>query len=154
MFTCLSSKTSRSSSKYCHIFDSDAACFRFQKNTGILAISATALPLTSRELVSQIADCSRSQIYNIFFIFEVNKTFPVNYLPIYWKCQTFLAFLTLCLQGNFSCFFCHLLIFLFFFLPKNYSRNTIRVSNRFDSYQARQNVGPDLDPNCLQFCQA
>ena len=28
--------------------------------------------------------------------------------------------------------------------------NTIQVSNSLDPDQARQNVGPDLDPNCLQ----
>ena len=28
--------------------------------------------------------------------------------------------------------------------------NTIRVSSSFDPDQARQNVGPDLDSNCLQ----
>ena len=33
---------------------------------------------------------------------------------------------------------------------KNSFRNTIRVSNSLDSDQERQNVGPDLDPNCLQ----
>ena len=34
--------------------------------------------------------------------------------------------------------------------PKNSFRNTIRVPNSMDPDQARQNVGPDLDPNCLQ----
>ena len=29
-------------------------------------------------------------------------------------------------------------------------RNTIRVSNSLDPDQARQNVRPDLGPNCLQ----
>ena len=29
-------------------------------------------------------------------------------------------------------------------------RNTIRVSNGLDPDQDRQNVGPDLGPNCLQ----
>ena len=33
---------------------------------------------------------------------------------------------------------------------KNSFRNTIRVSNSLDPDQARQNVGPDLGPNCLQ----
>ena len=33
---------------------------------------------------------------------------------------------------------------------KNYFRNTIRVSNSLDPDQARQYVGPDLGPNCLQ----
>ena len=35
-------------------------------------------------------------------------------------------------------------------LKKNSARNTIRVSNMLDPDQDRQNVGPDLDPNCLQ----
>ena len=33
---------------------------------------------------------------------------------------------------------------------KNSFRNTIRVSNSLDPDLARQNVGPDLGPNCLQ----
>ena len=33
---------------------------------------------------------------------------------------------------------------------KNSFRNTIRVSNSLDPDQARQNVGPDLGPNCMQ----
>ena len=32
----------------------------------------------------------------------------------------------------------------------NSFRNTIRVSNSLDPDQDRQNVGPDLGPNCLQ----
>ena len=40
-------------------------------------------------------------------------------------------------------------VFKFNFLKKSF-RNTIRVSNSLDPDQARQNVGPDLDPNCLQ----
>ena len=32
----------------------------------------------------------------------------------------------------------------------NSFRNTIRVSNSIEPDQARHNVGPDLDPNCLQ----
>ena len=32
----------------------------------------------------------------------------------------------------------------------NSFRNTIRVSNSLDPDQARQIVGPDLGPNCLQ----
>ena len=33
---------------------------------------------------------------------------------------------------------------------KNSCRNIIRVSNSLDPDQARQNVGHDLGPNCLQ----
>ena len=33
---------------------------------------------------------------------------------------------------------------------KKYFRNIIRVSNSSDPDQARQSVGPDLDPNCLK----
>ena len=33
---------------------------------------------------------------------------------------------------------------------KNSSRNTIRISNSLDPDQDRQNVCPDLGPNCLQ----
>ena len=41
-----------------------------------------------------------------------------------------------------------------FFFKSTFStesfRNTIRVSNSLDPDQARQNAGPDLNPNCLQ----
>ena len=37
----------------------------------------------------------------------------------------------------------------FFHFPQNF-RNTIRESNSLGPDQARQNVGPDLDRNCLQ----
>ena len=47
---------------------------------------------------------------------------------------------------NFSGFSFHLLITF----SKNHFRNTIRVSNGLDPDQDRQNVGPDLGPNCLQ----
>ena len=33
---------------------------------------------------------------------------------------------------------------------KKIFRNTIRVSNSLDPDQARQNIRPDMDPNCLQ----
>ena len=58
--------------------------------------------------------------------------------------------LTLCMQGNFSCF-CLLLIFLQkLTFSKNSFTNAIRVSNSLDPDQDRQNVGPDLGPNSLQ----
>ena len=46
--------------------------------------------------------------------------------------------------------FCRLLIFFKINFLKNSFRNIIRVSNTLDPDQARQNVGPDLGPNCLQ----
>ena len=51
--------------------------------------------------------------------------------------------LTLCMLGNFSCFFVVCLIFDF---SKNSFRNTIIVSSSLDPDQDR----PDLGPNCLQ----
>ena len=48
---------------------------------------------------------------------------------------------------------------LYFFFLSFYSklyfsinsfRNTLRVSNVLDPYQARRFVGPDMGPNCLQ----
>ena len=57
----------------------------------------------------------------------------------------------LCMLGNFSQFF---VVCCYFFqihlFPRNYFRNTIRVSNSFDQDQAQHSVGPDLGPNCLQ----
>ena len=46
--------------------------------------------------------------------------------------------------------FYHLLIFFKINFFKNIFSNTIRVSNSLDPDQARQNVGPDMGPNCLQ----
>ena len=43
-----------------------------------------------------------------------------------------------------------LLLSLPIFFQNQLFRSTIRVSNRSDSAQAQQNVGPDLGPNCLQ----
>ena len=63
--------------------------------------------------------------------------------------------LTLCMLGNFVCFFLSSLDFFFkinFFKKK--FRNTIRVSNSLDPDQARHFVGPDLGPNCLQTLSA
>ena len=42
------------------------------------------------------------------------------------------------------------LFFLNHFFGKNSFRLSIRVSNWLDPDQDRQNIGPDLDPNCLQ----
>ena len=59
---------------------------------------------------------------------------------------------TLCMLGNFACFFCCLLIFSKSTFSKNSFRNTIRVSNSLDPDQARHFVGPVLGPgpSCLQ----
>ena len=53
----------------------------------------------------------------------------------------------LSMLGNFCC---RLLTFSEVNLFLNSFRNTIRVSNSLDPDQDRQNVGPDLDPDCLQ----
>ena len=45
--------------------------------------------------------------------------------------------------------FCRLLIFSKSTFLKNYTWNTIRVSNSLDPDQAKRNVGPDLGPKCL-----
>ena len=50
----------------------------------------------------------------------------------------------------FSRFCCCLLIFSKKNFLQNYFRNTVQVSNSLDPNQDRQNVGPDLGPNCLQ----
>ena len=75
------------------------------------------------------------------------------------KGQTFfyqaLAHLTLCPWENFHAF---LSSAEFFFskstLSKKCFRNTIRVLSSLNPDQARQNVGPDLGPNCLQILSA
>ena len=43
-----------------------------------------------------------------------------------------------------------LLIFSKIKFSEKIFQNAIRVSNSLDPDQARQNVGPDLGPNCLQ----
>ena len=51
-----------------------------------------------------------------------------------------------------------LLFFSIFFSKSNFSknsfRNTIRLSNSLDLDQARQIVGHDLGPNCMQIISA
>ena len=63
--------------------------------------------------------------------------------------------LTLCMLGNFACFFVVSGFFFFFFFLnllflKKYFRNTNRVSNSLDPDQVQRFVVPDLGPNCLQ----
>ena len=60
-------------------------------------------------------------------------------------------FLTLCMLGNFACFFfCSLLIFSSLIFSSSSFRNTISMSNSLDPDQAQCYIGPDLGPNCLQ----
>ena len=56
---------------------------------------------------------------------------------------------TLCMLSNLHSY-CRLLLFFIFF-SKNPFRNTIGVSISLDPDQARQYVGPDLGPKCLQW---
>ena len=63
-------------------------------------------------------------------------------------------FLTFCMLGNFSCFCCFLLIFLFFDFSKNSLWNTISVSISLDPDKDQCSIGPDLGPNCLQWLSA
>ena len=64
--------------------------------------------------------------------------------------------ITICMLGNFACFFVvyGFFFFFFFFFKLTFSKtsigNTIRVSNSLNPDQARHFVGPDLGPNCLQ----
>ena len=73
-----------------------------------------------------------------------------------WKSPATAQFLfqvsfTLCLLGNFTCFFFSSADFFSkSTFSKNSFRNTIIVSNRLDPDQARHFVGSDLIPNCLQ----
>ena len=46
--------------------------------------------------------------------------------------------------------FCRLLNFFKINFFDFFFKNAFRVSNSLDPDQVRQNVGPDLDPNCLQ----
>ena len=58
--------------------------------------------------------------------------------------------LTLCILGNFLCFFVVCWFFSKLTFWKNSFRNTISVSNGLDPDQDRHFVGPGLGPNCLQ----
>ena len=63
--------------------------------------------------------------------------------------------LTLCMLGNFACFFvvCRFFFFFFsnyiFFLKKKFQEYH-SVNNNLGPDLARHFVEPDLDPNCLQ----
>ena len=54
--------------------------------------------------------------------------------------------------GNFSglFFFAVCRFFSKLIFPKKSCKNIFIVSNNLDPYQARQNVGPDMGPSCLQ----
>ena len=54
----------------------------------------------------------------------------------------------LCLLGDCSCFSAST---DFFFKSSVFTEKPLSVSNSLDPDQARQNVGPDLGPNCLQW---
>ena len=58
--------------------------------------------------------------------------------------------LTLCMLGNFSCFYCLLLTSIKIGFSRNSFRNTIRVANSLDQDQVPHSIGPDLGLNCLQ----
>ena len=58
--------------------------------------------------------------------------------------------LTLCMLGDFSCFYRLLLFFSKLIFSENSFRNTIRVTNSLDPDQDRHSVGPDLGPNFLR----
>ena len=78
------------------------------------------------------------------------------------SCYLLTSVFILCLLGNFLCFFFRLLnFFKIIFFEKLFQeyhqsgkqfgfRSGPTFSNNLDSDQAQQNVGPDLDPNCLQ----
>ena len=65
-------------------------------------------------------------------------------------CDMYKSVSSLCMLGNFSCFFVVCRYFSTLLFSKYSFRNNIRVSNSLDSDQARHFVGPDLDPNYLQ----
>ena len=52
--------------------------------------------------------------------------------------------LTLCMMGNFECFFPSADCFQYHFCAKNSLRNTIRVSNNLDPYQSVHFAKSDL----------
>ena len=116
--------------------------------------SPTLTSVESFMLVSGIAQswllaAQLLDLFNIlrFYYFEITWFISMAILYIYLPNILKLVFsfsLTVCMQGKFSCFCCHLLTFFFkFSSSKNSFRNTIRVSNSL-------NPGCELVPNCLQ----
>ena len=61
------------------------------------------------------------------------------------------SYLTLCMLGNFACFF---VVCVFFFsnepFQQIFQKNIVSVSYSLDPDQARCFVRPDLGPNCLE----
>ena len=57
---------------------------------------------------------------------------------------------TFCLLGNFPCFFCSLLIFVFQINLKKLFQHYKQIGKQFRSRSARHYVGPDMDVSCLQ----
>ena len=55
---------------------------------------------------------------------------------------------SICMLGNFACYFCHLLTFFQINFKK--IMNSIRVSNCLDQDKDRHSVRPDLSPNCFK----
>ena len=84
-------------------------------------------------------------------VFFIERSTGCIYLKMNWShtfCMSEKGLLTLCMLGNFACFF--VVCGFFNTCSKNSFRNTVSVSNSLDPDQARRFVGPDLGPNCLQ----
>ena len=91
---------------------------------------------------------SADQVQLIYFHFFLKDCLKKQILLLFWKSiSTFWLFA----YWVIFVLFCHRLnLFKINFFQKKSCRNTIRVANSLDPDQARQYVGPDLDPNCLQ----
>ena len=77
----------------------------------------------------------------------VVRFFFVGYMT---AMQPFYKHKLIALWENFHAFLSSAEFFSKLTFSKYSFRNTIKVSNSLDPDQVRQNVGPDLVPNCLQ----
>ena len=118
--------------------------------------------VTPGSAVRRTTDCKKGRCSTIIIPPFLCDTFTECTLPCsryfsHTKWKVFLQFmwavktLTLCMLGNFACFFVVCGLFLTSsFLKKNHSENTIRVSKSLAPDKAQYFVSPGLGPNCLQ----
>ena len=101
----------------------------------------------SWHLIHTTHQADSSHEMSTYFLWKIKTKFRMRSAALFYLA----LYVMLCMLGNFACFFvvCGFSFKIIFFFKKSF-RYTIRMSNSLDSDQARQNVGTDLDPNCLQ----
>ena len=69
-------------------------------------------------------------------------------LALVLTCITYINRLTLCMLGNFSCFYCRLLTYFKINIFKNFFQEHYHSVKQFGSRSERHSVRPDLCSNC------